>query len=133
MLPPTVVSLEQLAGFGSAAAFLADRPVVAKVLPVLVVGRRRHPGAAHRAPLTLAPPAGARPRACRPEQAADDEPVEVRWPARRRRSGRVCPSVGAEGGSPGTRPSRTSRHERRAQRTQGGSPMTSSNENRSDE
>ena len=38
MLPPTVVSLEQLAGFGSAAAFLADRPVVAKVLPVLVVG-----------------------------------------------------------------------------------------------
>ena len=38
MLPPTVVSLEQLAGFGSAAAFLADQPVVAKVLPVLVVG-----------------------------------------------------------------------------------------------
>jgi 8-oxo-dGTP pyrophosphatase MutT (NUDIX family) len=38
MLPPTVVSLEQLAGFGSAAAFLADRPIVAKVLPVLVVG-----------------------------------------------------------------------------------------------
>ena len=38
MLPPTVVSLEQLAGFGSAAAFLADRPVVAQVLPELVVG-----------------------------------------------------------------------------------------------
>ena len=38
MLPPTVVSLEQLAGFGSAATFLADRPIVAKVLPVLVVG-----------------------------------------------------------------------------------------------
>jgi 8-oxo-dGTP pyrophosphatase MutT (NUDIX family) len=38
MLPPTVVSLEQLAEFDSAAAFLADRPVVAKVLPVLVVG-----------------------------------------------------------------------------------------------
>ncbi len=38
MLPPTVVSLEQLAGFGSAADFLADRPVVAKVLPVLVLG-----------------------------------------------------------------------------------------------
>jgi hypothetical protein len=33
-----VVSLEQLSGFGSAAAFLEDRPVVAKVLPVLVVG-----------------------------------------------------------------------------------------------
>ncbi len=38
MLPPTVVSLEQLAEFDSAAAFLADLPVVAKVLPVLVVG-----------------------------------------------------------------------------------------------
>lgn len=38
MLPPTVVSLEQLATFGSAADFLADRPVVAKVLPVLVRG-----------------------------------------------------------------------------------------------
>jgi len=39
MLPPTVVSLEQLAGFSSAPAFLADQPVVARVLPVLVVGR----------------------------------------------------------------------------------------------
>jgi 8-oxo-dGTP pyrophosphatase MutT (NUDIX family) len=38
MLPPTVVSLEQLAGFGSAEAFLADRPVVRRVVPVLVVG-----------------------------------------------------------------------------------------------
>jgi 8-oxo-dGTP pyrophosphatase MutT (NUDIX family) len=38
MLPPTVVSLEQLAEFDSAAAFLADLPVVAKVLPVLVAG-----------------------------------------------------------------------------------------------
>ncbi|HYN66911.1 MAG TPA: NUDIX hydrolase [Ornithinibacter sp.] len=38
MLPPTVVSLEQLAAFASAADFLADRPVVAKVLPVLVLG-----------------------------------------------------------------------------------------------
>ena len=38
MLPPTVISLEDLARFDSAAAFLADRPVVAKVVPVLVVG-----------------------------------------------------------------------------------------------
>jgi len=38
MLPPTVVSLEQLAEFSSAAAFLDDRPVVAKVVPVLWVG-----------------------------------------------------------------------------------------------
>ena len=38
MLPPTVVSLEELAGFGSADDFLADRPRVAKVLPVVVVG-----------------------------------------------------------------------------------------------
>jgi 8-oxo-dGTP pyrophosphatase MutT (NUDIX family) len=43
MLPPTVVSLEQLAEFGSAAAFLADRPVVAKVVPVLVVGADGRP------------------------------------------------------------------------------------------
>jgi 8-oxo-dGTP pyrophosphatase MutT (NUDIX family) len=43
MLPPTVVSLEQLAAFGSAAAFLADRPVVAKVVPVLVVGADGEP------------------------------------------------------------------------------------------
>jgi len=43
MLPPTVVSLEQLAEFSSAAAFLADRPVVAKVLPVLVVGSDGQP------------------------------------------------------------------------------------------
>ncbi|MFL6080074.1 MAG: NUDIX hydrolase [Ornithinibacter sp.] len=43
MLPPTVVSLEQLARFGSAADFLADRPVVAKVLPVLVVGADGRP------------------------------------------------------------------------------------------
>jgi 8-oxo-dGTP pyrophosphatase MutT (NUDIX family) len=43
MLPPTVVSLEQLAEFGSAAAFLADRPVVAKVVPVLVVGADGEP------------------------------------------------------------------------------------------
>ena len=38
MLPPTVVSLEQLTGFSSAAAFLDDRPVVVRVVPVLVVG-----------------------------------------------------------------------------------------------
>ena len=38
MLPPTVVSLEQLASFDSAAAVLADRPRVARVLPTLVVG-----------------------------------------------------------------------------------------------
>ena len=38
MLPPTVVSLESLARFDTAAAFLADRPVVARVVPVLVVG-----------------------------------------------------------------------------------------------
>ncbi len=36
MLPPTVVSLTQLAGFGEAAAFLADRPRVVRVLPELV-------------------------------------------------------------------------------------------------
>jgi 8-oxo-dGTP pyrophosphatase MutT (NUDIX family) len=38
MLPPTVVSLEALSRFDSAAGFLADRPVVVKVVPVLVVG-----------------------------------------------------------------------------------------------
>ena len=38
MLPPTVVSVEQLAGFSSAADFLADRPRIARVLPVLVRG-----------------------------------------------------------------------------------------------
>ena len=38
MLPPTVVSLEELDRFDSAAAFLADRPAVVKVVPVLVVG-----------------------------------------------------------------------------------------------
>ena len=38
MLPPTVESLEALAGFGSAAAFLADRPVVVRVVPELVLG-----------------------------------------------------------------------------------------------
>jgi 8-oxo-dGTP pyrophosphatase MutT (NUDIX family) len=43
MLPPTVVSLEELARFGSAADFLADRPRVAKVLPVLVVGADGQP------------------------------------------------------------------------------------------
>ncbi len=43
MLPPTVVSLEELAEFGAAADFLADRPVVAKVLPVLVVGADGRP------------------------------------------------------------------------------------------
>jgi 8-oxo-dGTP pyrophosphatase MutT (NUDIX family) len=43
MLPPTVVSLEQLAGFTSAAAFLADRPLVSRVLPVLVVGADGQP------------------------------------------------------------------------------------------
>ena len=43
MLPPTVVSLEQLAGFPSAAAFLADRPVVRRVVPVLVVGADGEP------------------------------------------------------------------------------------------
>ena len=36
MLPPTVVSLEQLAAFGDTATFLADRPRVARVLPVLM-------------------------------------------------------------------------------------------------
>ena len=35
MLPPTVVSLQQLAAFGDAAAFLADRPRVARILPEL--------------------------------------------------------------------------------------------------
>ena len=38
MLPPTVISLEALTRFDSAAAFLADRPVGARVVPVLVVG-----------------------------------------------------------------------------------------------
>ncbi|MEO5608936.1 MAG: NUDIX hydrolase [Ornithinibacter sp.] len=36
MLPPTVVSLEALAGFTDAASFLADRPRVVRVLPELV-------------------------------------------------------------------------------------------------
>lgn len=36
MLPPTVVSLEQLAAFEDASSFLADRPRVARVLPELV-------------------------------------------------------------------------------------------------
>lgn len=36
MLPPTVVMLEQLAGFGSVAEFLADRPVLTAVSPELV-------------------------------------------------------------------------------------------------
>ena len=36
MLPPTVVSLQQLAAFGDAATFLADRPRVARILPELV-------------------------------------------------------------------------------------------------
>lgn len=35
MLPPTVVSLEQLAAFDDAATFLADRPRVVRILPVL--------------------------------------------------------------------------------------------------
>lgn len=35
MLPPTVVSLEQLAAFADASAFLADRPRVARILPQL--------------------------------------------------------------------------------------------------
>lgn len=38
MLPPTVISLEQLAGFADAASFLADRPRVARVVPELVLG-----------------------------------------------------------------------------------------------
>ncbi len=38
MLPPTVVSVEQLARFSSAADFLADRPRIARVVPVLVRG-----------------------------------------------------------------------------------------------
>ena len=36
MLPPTIVSLERLASFPNAAAFLADRPTVERVLPELV-------------------------------------------------------------------------------------------------
>jgi 8-oxo-dGTP pyrophosphatase MutT (NUDIX family) len=36
MLPPTVVSLEHMAAFRDTAAFLADRPRVARVLPVLM-------------------------------------------------------------------------------------------------
>lgn len=38
MLPPTVISLEQLAGFPDAGSFLADRPRVARVVPELVLG-----------------------------------------------------------------------------------------------
>jgi 8-oxo-dGTP pyrophosphatase MutT (NUDIX family) len=38
MLPPTVVSLEQLADFADAGSFLADRPRVARVVPELVLG-----------------------------------------------------------------------------------------------
>jgi len=36
MLPPTVVALEQLAAFGSVADFLADRPAITRIEPVLV-------------------------------------------------------------------------------------------------
>lgn len=36
MMPPTIVSLEQLATFGSVAEFLADEPVLDVVLPELV-------------------------------------------------------------------------------------------------
>ncbi|WP_392543292.1 NUDIX domain-containing protein [Oryzobacter telluris] len=36
MLPPTVVSLQQLGAFEDAAGFLADRPRIARVLPELV-------------------------------------------------------------------------------------------------
>jgi hypothetical protein len=36
LLPPTLVSLEQLAAFDTVAAFLADTPVVTEVMPVLV-------------------------------------------------------------------------------------------------
>ena len=36
MLPPTVVALEQLAEFGSVADFLADRPSITRIEPVLV-------------------------------------------------------------------------------------------------
>lgn len=36
MLPPTVVALEQLARFGSVADFLADRPRITRIEPVLV-------------------------------------------------------------------------------------------------
>ncbi|HSF97346.1 MAG TPA: NUDIX hydrolase [Ornithinibacter sp.] len=38
MLPPTLVSLEQLADFPDAGSFLADRPRVARVMPELVLG-----------------------------------------------------------------------------------------------
>ena len=38
MLPPTVISLEELADFSDAAAFLAHRPRVARVVPELVLG-----------------------------------------------------------------------------------------------
>ena len=38
MLPPTVISLEELADFADAAAFLAHRPRVARVVPELVAG-----------------------------------------------------------------------------------------------
>ena len=36
MLPPTVVALEQLAGFGSVADFLADQPAITTIEPHLV-------------------------------------------------------------------------------------------------
>ncbi len=36
LLPPTLVSLEQLAGFDTAEAFLADAPVVTEILPALL-------------------------------------------------------------------------------------------------
>jgi 8-oxo-dGTP pyrophosphatase MutT (NUDIX family) len=38
MLPPQVWALESLAGFDTAAAFLADRPRVARIVPELVQG-----------------------------------------------------------------------------------------------
>jgi len=36
LLPPTLVALEELASFATVASFLADTPVVSRVLPVLV-------------------------------------------------------------------------------------------------
>ncbi len=55
MMPPQEWALEALAGFADAAAFLADRPLIRRVVPVARAGPRRHAGPRHRAPLRPAP------------------------------------------------------------------------------
>ena len=136
MLPPTVVSLEQLAAFDDATAFLADRPRVARMLPELV-GPRTAPSSC--APCSPEPALGVRLSPCQrwPGQAVQaDGPAgcDVRW--------RLCvlpvavltPGPGSvsrhpEGWGSGTPPSRTTRHDRSAHRVHAGWNMTSSKGN----